>query len=711
MKLRKSLAALLLAVMLMLSPLTAFAEETVKTDDIVIIYTNDVHCEADAYAQIAALKKQMAEENAAAFLVDSGDYLQGGTLGTLTKGEALVEIMNAAGYDFATLGNHEFDYGMDQLMYLLNDVATFKALSANFDSLETGKAVFDDYEIVEAAGKKIAFVGVTTPEAFTKSTPTYFQNENGEYIYSFASENLAGDIQKSVDAAKAEGAEIVILLGHLGIEGTTDGWKSTDIIPQLKGVDVVLDAHAHQTISGDKVKDAEGKEVLLTSTGTKIANVGKLTIKADGTITSELVAAENLPEADADVKAVIDEENKSFEAILNQVVAQSETQLTIKDAAGNRFVRKGETNLGDLCADAYRNLLGADVAFVNGGGVRADIDAGDITYAEIIAVHPFGNEACLVEATGLEIWQALEMGANMLPGENGGFLQVSGLTYTADATIPSGVILDPNDGSFKGITYEYGENSRVQDIMILTEETVEEDEDGSVATVTSYEAIDLDKTYLLASHNYMLKSGGDGFTMFMDNKLLKDGVLIDNRVLIDYIVNELEGVVTEDQYGEAQGRITVYEEAPVSITVDATAVENNVVLGDEDSADFLKGIVVKAVYADGTEKDITNTADWWWAVYDAEEDSEQLFLNEGENKISVFAWNERWKGTEENLYVAEVMSVVDALTVNASATAVEVPSEPEHDNPPTGDSAVFFVLFGIMAVSTAVVINKKRRTA
>ncbi len=701
MKLRKSLVALLLAVMLMVSPLTAFAEEVTKTDDIVIIYTNDVHCEADGYAQIAALKKQMAEENAAAYLVDSGDFIQGGTLGTLTKGEALVEIMNAAGYDFTTLGNHEFDYGMDQLMYLMNEVATFKALSANFDSLETGKAVFDDYEIVEAAGKKIAFVGVTTPESFTKSTPTYFQNEKGEYIYSFASENLAEDIQKSVDAAKAEGAEIVIILGHLGIEGTTDGWKSSDLIPQLKGVDVVLDAHAHQVISGDTYKDAEGKDVILTSTGTKIANVGKLTIKADGTITSELIAAENLPEADSEVKKVIDEENKAFEAILNQVVAKTEVPLTIKDAAGNRFVRKGETNLGDLCADAYRHLLDADVAFVNGGGVRADIDAGDITYAEIIAVHPFGNEACLVEATGLEIWQALEMGANMLPGENGGFLQVSGLKYTADATIPSGVVLDPNDGSFVKLNYEYGENSRVQDIMIL----VDEDEEGE-----TYEAIDLNKTYLLASHNYMLKSGGDGFVMFKDNNLLKDGVLIDNRVLIDYIVNELEGVVTESQYGEAQGRITVYEEAPVSIKVDTANVETNVTLGDEENADFLKGIVVTAVYADGTEKDITNTADWWWCIYDAEENSEQLFLEEGANNITIAAWNVRWKGTEENLLVSDVLYTDAAFEITATSPVVE-PETPEHDNPATGDNAFVFVMFALMAISTVVVIDRKRKAA
>ncbi|MBR6800554.1 MAG: bifunctional metallophosphatase/5'-nucleotidase [Eubacteriaceae bacterium] len=591
MKLRKSLVALLLAVMLMVAPFTAFAGEVTKTDDIVILYTNDVHCEADGYAQIAALKKQMAEENAAAYLVDSGDYIQGGTLGTLTKGEALVEIMNAAGYDFTTLGNHEFDYGMDQLMYLMNDVATFKVLSANFDSLETGKAVFDDYEIVEAAGKKIAFVGVTTPESFTKSTPTYFQNDKGEYIYSFASENLAEDVQKSVDAAKAEGADFVIILGHLGIEGTTDGWKSSDLIPQLKNVDAVLDAHAHQIIKGDTYKDADGKEVVLTSTGTKIANVGKLTIKADGTITTELIKAEDLPAADSAVKAVIDAENEAFEAILNQVVATTEVVLTIKDENGNRLVRKDDTNLGNLCADAYRNLLGADVAFVNGGGVRADIDAGDITYAEIIAVHPFGNEACLVEATGLEIWQALEMGYRLLPSENGGFLQVSGLTCKVNTAIPSGVEIDSTDSSFVKVTYEYGKNSRVQDIEI------------------GGKAIDLDKTYLLASHNYMLKSGGDGFSMFPDNKLLKDGVLIDNRVLIDYIVGSLEGKVTAEAYGKAENRVNIVNE---EIVVPEVPVE---------------------------------------------------------------------------------------------------PEKPEHDNPPTGDNAFVFAMFAIAAISTVVVIDRKRKAA
>ncbi len=606
MKLRKSLVALLLAVMLMVSPLTAFAEEVTKTDDIVIIYTNDVHCKVDAadgnggYSQIAALKKQMAEENAAAILVDAGDYIQGDTLGTLTKGEAIVEIMNAAGYEYTTLGNHEFDYGMDQLKYLMNDVAEFKVLSANFTTTD-GTAVFDDYEIKEVAGKKIAFVGITTPEALTKSAPTNFQNDKGEYIYNFSNDDVAGAVQKAIDAAVAEGAEYVIAIAHLGIEGTTDGWKSTDIIPLLTGLDVMLDGHSHETIEGKIVKDKEGNDVILTSTGTKVANVGKLVIKNDGTITTELIAAADLPEGDSEVQAVIDAETKSFEALLNQVVATTEITLTIKDADGNRLVRKDDTNLGNLCADAYRTLLEADVAFVNGGGVRADIDEGEITYAEIIAVHPFGNEACLIEATGHEIWQALEMGANMLPGENGGFLQVSGITYEVNLNIPTGVIIDSN-GNFDGTTYEYGTSSRVQNIMLV--------KDG-VST-----PLDMEETYLLASHNFMLKQGGDGFSMFPDNKLLKDGVLIDNRVLIDYIVNELEGVVTAEAYGEAKDRAII-------IPAEETEEPDTPVVPD---------------------------------------------------------------------------------------TPVE-PETPEHDNPATGDNAFVFVIFGIAAVSTAVVIDRKRKSA
>ena len=384
---------------------------------------------------------------------------------------------------------------------------------------------------------KVAFVGVCTPETFTKSTPTYFQDANGNYIYGFCEGNNGADlykaVQKAIDAAKAAGADYVIGLGHLGIDEQSSPWTSKEVIANTTGFDAFIDGHSHSTFS-ETIKDKSGKEVVFEQTGTKLANVGKIIIKADGTITHENVDL-NTVEPDAEAAAYIQTITDKFDALQKQVVAKTSVELTINGADGKRAVRNAETNLGDLCADAYRILLGADIAFVNGGGVRDNIKVGDITYGDIIKVHPFGNEACLVEVTGQQIKDALELGSAAYPGESGGFLQVSGLTYTINADIPSSVV--KNDKSeFVKVDGAY----RVSDIMV------------------GGQPLDVNKTYTLASHNYMLKDAGDGYTMFgtKNVKLLKDGVMIDNQVLINYIVNNLGGVVGE-QYAAPQGRITI----------------------------------------------------------------------------------------------------------------------------------------------------------
>ena len=337
----------------------------------------------------------------------------------------------------------------------------------------------------------------------------------------------------AIDAAKAAGADYVIGLGHLGIDEQSSPWMSKEVIANTTGFDAFIDGHSHSTFS-ETIKDKSGKEVVFEQTGTKLANVGKIIIKADGTITHENVDL-NTVEPDAEAAAYIQTITDKFDALQKQVVAKTSVELTINGADGKRAVRNAETNLGDLCADAYRILLGADIAFVNGGGVRDNIKVGDITYGDIIKVHPFGNEACLVEVTGQQIKDALELGSAAYPGESGGFLQVSGLTYTINADIPSSVV--KNDKSeFVKVDGAY----RVSDIMV------------------GGQPLDVNKTYTLASHNYMLKDAGDGYTMFgtKNVKLLKDGVMIDNQVLINYIVNNLGGVVGE-QYAAPQGRITI----------------------------------------------------------------------------------------------------------------------------------------------------------
>jgi len=537
-RMRKFRILALMLVLIMVLAGCGTGNSTPAAKDIVILYTNDAHCGIEdgmGYQGLSAAKRALLAAGNKVLLVDNGDAVQGDTIGTLSKGEYIIDIMNKLGYDVATPGNHEFDYGMDQFNKLV-EKADFDYISCNFVDKD-GNPVLKPYVIKEADGVKIAFVGISTPKTITTSTPTYFQDGEGNYIFGFlqddTGEKLYAAVQSAVDAARKEGAKYVIAMAHLGIEADCQPWTSSDVIVNTSGIDVLLDGHSHSTFS-ETIKDKSGKEVVFEQTGTKLANVGKIIIKADGTITHENVDL-NTVEPDAEAAAYIQTITDKFDALQKQVVAKTSVELTINGADGKRAVRNAETNLGDLCADAYRILLGADIAFVNGGGVRDNIKVGDITYGDIIKVHPFGNEACLVEVTGQQIKDALELGSAAYPGESGGFLQVSGLTYTINADIPSSVV--KNDKSeFVKVDGAY----RVSDIMV------------------GGQPLDVSKTYTLASHNYMLKDAGDGYTMFgtKNVKLLKDGVMIDNQVLINYIVNNLGGVVGE-QYAAPQGRITI----------------------------------------------------------------------------------------------------------------------------------------------------------
>ena len=518
-------------------PATEITESSAPVNagsNVVILYTNDIHCGVDeniTFKGLSAVKNAIEATGKQVLLVDCGDAVQGGNIGTLSKGEYIVDIMNELGYALAIPGNHEFDYTMDGFLSNVSK-AQYQYLSCNFVDAD-GNPVLDPYAIIEADGAKIAFVGVSTPKTLVTSTPTYFMDENGDYIYSFCQDEtgelLYSTVQAAVDSAKAEGADYVILLSHLGIEEECKPYTSSDVITHTTGIDVVLDGHSHSVIESDIVKNANGENVVLTSTGTKLANVGCLSFNSDASLTTTLINIDETAE-------LVDGINAEFEELLNEVVAHTDVDLCIKDpATGERMVRSNETNLGDLCADAYRALSGADVAVVNGGGIRADIPAGDITYGQIINVHPFGNEMCVVEVTGQELLDALELSAASLPGEFGGFLQVSGMTLTIDVSVESTVKLDENS-MFVSVEGE----RRVKDVMI------------------GENPIDPEATYTLASHNYKLKNMGDGYSMFADNVFLQDSVMIDNQVLINYIIDELGGVVGadySDPYG--QGRITI----------------------------------------------------------------------------------------------------------------------------------------------------------
>lgn len=555
---KKRILALLLTFVLIVGccSFVAFAEGEETRPDIVILFTSDVHCGIDqgfGYAGLEQIRDGLVAQGNVVILVDDGDNIQGEPIGTMTKGEALVELMNAAGYEIAIPGNHEFDYGMDQFLSL-TEKAKFQYISCNFN--KDGELVFEPYVIKELGGAKVAFVGVTTPKTLTSSTPKYFQNEKGEFVYGFfqdeTGEGVYKAVQKAVDDARADGAEYVIVLGHMGNEEECRPWTYADVIENTTGIDAFLDGHSHDT-EQVTMKNKDGEDVIRSACGTKLACVGYCRIAGDGKITAGVykwnndISAPELLGITNDMSKAVDKASNALNEKLKEVVATTQVKLTINDPEAVdengkpiRMVRRAETNLGDLCADAYRAQSGADIAFVNGGGVRVNIEAGDITLNDILKVHPFGNAMCVIEVTGQQILDALEWGARAVPGENGGFLQVSGLTYEIHTYIDTPCKQDENT-LFAGIEGE----RRVQNVLV------------------NGKPIDPKATYTLASHDYMLLNQGDGYSMFGGCKLLQDRVKLDNQVLIDYIVDTLGGTVGEqydNPYGE--GRIVIVEEKP-----------------------------------------------------------------------------------------------------------------------------------------------------
>ena len=547
----RKLLGILLTIAMLLTCVCATAENATPalTRDLTILFTSDVHCGIDqgfGYAGLAAMRDQLAKK-ANVLLVDDGDAIQGEPVGTMTKGEAIIGLMNAVGYDVAIPGNHEFDYGMENFLELTKK-ANFPYISANFN--KNGELVFQPYVIKDVEGVKVAFVGVTTPRTITSSTPKYFQDENGNFIYGFmedeTGEKLYAGVQSAVDAARAEGAAYVFVMGHVGNEDNCRPYTYADIITNTTGIDAFMDGHSHDTDKAT-VTNKEGKKVLRVACGTKLGCVGYVTVSAkDGAITGGLytwdnaISAPDLLGIENSVTTAVAEATDELNAKLSQVVAHTAVKLTVDDPtavdeAGKpiRIIRRAETNLGDLCADAYRDQSGAQIALVNGGGIRTNIEAGDITLNNILKVHPFGNEMCVVEVTGQQVLDALEYGARDVPNECGGFMQVSGLTYEIHTYIPSSCTHDERN-MFTGVDGEY----RVKNVKVGGED------------------LDVTKTYTLASHNYMLLGDGDGMAMFRGAKVLKEGVKLDNQVLIDYIVDTLGGVVGEayaNPYGE--GRI------------------------------------------------------------------------------------------------------------------------------------------------------------
>ena len=553
-----------------LAPETEAAE---PQGDIAILYTNDVHTYIDkvlSYDVIAAVKAELQQQYPHVLLLDAGDAIQGTAYGSMDKGETIIKLMNAAGYDLATLGNHEFDYGMEGTMNAI-EWAEYPYVSANFyhekDGVK-GETVLAPYVIFELGGEKVAVVGITTPESFTKSTPAYFQDENGTYIYGISGGEdgaaLYADVQAAIDAAKAEGATKVIALGHLGDDPASQPWTSEETIANVSGLNAFIDGHSHSTVEGKAVADKDGNEVLLTQTGEYFDRIGLMVIDGEtGEFTTDFIEYSEIVEdvLDENGEALLDEDgekvtevvgyelssslyagaawcsDESVAAIKDAWIAEIDTQLGAVignaeialgnyDAEGNRLVRSQETVTGDFCADAlyflFDNMgLDVDVAIMNGGGVRNKTDiTGELSFKTAKEIHTFGNVACLQTITGQQLLDALEWGARDAGNaECGGFLQVAGITYQVDTNWPNSVQADEKGVWVGGPTGGY----RVHDVMVFNKETGE------------YEPLDLAASYNLAGYNYTLRDLGDGFNMFSGAVNVLDYVMEDYMVLANYV--------------------------------------------------------------------------------------------------------------------------------------------------------------------------------
>ena len=517
----------------------AFAEETNcffgDKADVTILYTNDVHTYIDnkspkpTYAAIAALKKSIEDTGRDVLLVDAGDHIQGTAYGSMDDGATIIELMNEAGYDLATPGNHEFDYGMARAKAVLRE-ADFPYVSCNWVDLRTGFNVLPSVKFFFVGGRKIAFVGVTTPETFTKSTPAYFMNDaQTKYIYDILGgedgQKLYDAVQKAIDKAEFWGADTIIGLGHLGVDPSSSPWTSEEVIAHTHGFTAFIDGHSHTVMANKQVTDASGKAVTLTQTGSYFKNIGKMTVGADGTITTELI--DTYEGLDAAVAATASNWISAVDDMLGEEIAVGDTKFYINDpATGKRRIRSGETNLGDFVADGiytYFNEieeLHCDVAIMNGGGIRTDVEAGPWSFKTCKTVSPFGNVACLMSVTGQQIQDAMEFGARFAGAEgkeNGGFLQVAGARYTIHTGTPNTV--QTND---KNVWTGSAATPRVSNVEIYDK------------TTGTYKPLDPNATYALAGMNYTLRNLGDGFAMFDGATLIKDYVSEDYLVMSSY---------------------------------------------------------------------------------------------------------------------------------------------------------------------------------
>ena len=540
---RKVLALLLSVVMALSLTVSAAWADPVEQDlagKTVILHTNDVHGDIAKYAKVAALKSELKARGADVILADAGDYSQGTIYVSVNKGADAVTMMNAAGYDVATIGNHEFDYGYEQLMQNMAK-ANFQVLCANVS--KDGAPIFAENTIIEKGGMKIGFFGLETPEAQTKANPALIQG-----LTFLAREEMYAAAQAQVDALKAQGADVVICLSHLGVDSSSEPNTSYDLLSKVPDIDFVIDGHSHSVMLAGYEKlqtgvDEEGKptyidnpyyQLPIQSTGTKLAYVGVLLIdnKTKQALDTEMLDLGQYEYEDTAVaaaaKAIMDPIDEEYSAVF----AKSEVELNGDKEPGNRTQ---ETNLGDLITDAMMwaietkapavNMENA-VAITNGGGIRAWIHAGDISKADVTTVLPFGNTLTVVNVTGAELLEALEASTFCTPISLGGFPQTAGMELTLDATKD----YDQADATYPGSTY-YGPKS----INRVTIESV------------NGQPFDENATYSVITNNFCAAGGDTYFAFAAASSQFDTGLTLD-EVVMDYITTVLGGVVGQVEH-------------------------------------------------------------------------------------------------------------------------------------------------------------------
>ena len=528
------------------------------SDDIIILHLNDVHCGVNdniGYDGFVLYRDELYEKYPNIISVDVGDHIQGGTLGSISEGSAIINIMNKVGFDVAILGNHEFDYGIDQLSKL-GETITSKYISSNFCYKKNKTSVYNPYKIIEKGGKKIAFIGVLTPLTFSKTYLSTLRDSNGDAIYDFLTGNntqeLYDRVQENVNKVrKEEGADYVILLTHIGME--LEQYTSDKLLSKIENVDAVLDGHTHLIYNTTK-KDINTKDIHISQTGTKLQSIGKLIIKNDGTIASEIIQV--IPEpsdktnaikltrggkeiwVNKDMNTFINDIFNVYKNELSILYGSSEYDLVIRPegTTDSHFIycRYQECTVGNLLADAFKSAGKSDAAILNGGGVRSGINKGDLTRSQIMSVAPFFNNLIVKMLPGQCILDALEFGVSKHPSASGGFPQVSGISYDIDTSLNSKVETD-SQGLFLKITGK----RKVTNVKINGEE------------------IDPNKNYSISMSDY-IGNGGDGYTMIAKYEVFKEGLLTDTDAIAYYIKNDLNGIIPE-KYKDFQGRINLID--------------------------------------------------------------------------------------------------------------------------------------------------------